>query len=295
MKRTFILFLSTFSLLISGCNLDITESENSDKSGAIITVTQAQIVIDSESHYEVFEGEVGEHKPPINQYLDKISYEINDSISNQGGYQVTGEGPFFTITNRRFLNNNLTNSSTSYINILGELEFSINDTTYANQYDVTFSSERDSTLSTYQIGESYITKGSQRRFDNNRYNLQYILKSETIYTPRKLEELSVASGTYSTLKIDFVQTTDVNKIYSADVKIIASGSQWLDTATGKLIKEYTNSTLYDAASFGTEYEKSIKFYSEKTHLLDKASQGKVIETQSAKFSGHIMPKNINMQ
>lgn len=295
MKRTFILFLSTFSLLISGCNLDITKSESSEKSGAIITVTQAQVVIDSESHYEVFEGEVGEHNPPINQYLEKISYEISDSISNQAGYQTTGEGPFFTITNRRFVNNNLRSSSTSYINTLGELEFSINDTTYANQYDITFSSERDSTLLTYQIGESYITKGSQRRYDNNRFNLQYILESETTYTPRKLEELSVASGTYSTLKIDFSQTTNVNNIYRSDVKIIASGSQWLDTATGKLIKEYANSTLYDAASFGTEYEQSIKLYSEKTHLLDKASKSKVIETQSAKLPNHTMPKNLYIQ
>jgi len=283
MKRTFILLLSTFSLLISGCNLDLLETEISDKSGEIIKIHQVPIPIDSETHYEVYEGEISDNNPPVQRYIEITNYSFNDYISNHTGYQISGDGPFFTITNSRFIDDQLTRSSTSYINNSGELEFLIDDTTYANKNDVTFSSERDATLSTYQIGEAYITKGSQRRYDNNSHNLQLILQSETVFTPKKLEKLSISSGIFDTLKIDFVQNSEINNIYRADVILKSFGSQWLDITTGRIVKESVRTTLYDARSFGTDYEQSIKYISERTYLFDRALAGKVIEPQKAKF------------
>ncbi len=283
MKRTFILFLSTFSLLISGCNLDLIESENSNKLGEIITVNQAQIAINSETHYQVFEGQINENNPPVERYTDVISYTVNESIANQSGYQAIGEGPFFTITNRRFSNSQQLSSYASYINNSGEIEFSINDRTYANQYDMTFSSERDASSSTYQIGKSYTTKGSQRRYDKDSHNLQLISQSKTVYTPKKLETLSISSGVFDTLRIDFIENSEINNIYRSDVLFESNGSQWIDIATGKIIQGSVKTTMYDAGSYGTEYEQSITFISERYYLFDQALANKEIESQSSNF------------
>jgi len=290
MKRTFILLLSAFSLLISGCNLDLLETETSDRSGEIITIHQAPVSIDTETHYEVYEGEISDNNPPVQRYIEITNYTFNDYISNHTGYQISGDGPFFTIKNTRFIDGQLTRSSTSYINKLGELEFLTDDTTYANRNDVKFSSDRDSALSTYQIGEAYTTKGSQRRYDNDSHNLQLILQSETVSTPKKLEKLTISSGIFDTSKIDYVQNTEINNIYRADVLLKSFGSQWLDITTGRIIKESVKTTLYDAGSFGTDYEQSIKYISERTYLFDKALSDKVIEPQKAKFLNHEKPK-----
>lgn len=284
MKRTFtLLLISIFSLCISGCDVELPGSESSDKEGEIITITSAPLIMGSEQHYEVIEFVVSDKKPPAESYVEKTHYSMIDSIPQHSGYQASGEGPFLVIEKNRYGNlNNLISSSKVYANAEGKIEFSADKDSYANQDDSTFSSERDSSSMTYQIGKSYKTQSSNRRYDNYSHILKSSSDSEAVYTPSKREMITTASGTYDALKIDFSDAGNINNTYGNNYIVKAVGSQWLDIKTNKLVKLQMEATYYNPVNYGTEYEQSVKLGILKEHILDK-KPGKTIETQSINF------------
>ncbi|MEH6447808.1 MAG: hypothetical protein V7765_04020 [Oleispira sp.] len=232
-------WIFTFAIIISpvfmtGCNLDLSQPDKSNKPTETVEVSRGSLEIGSTTRYEIifttnYQGQIRDRIS-----IDSTAYTSVNQLPTDYGYQDSEGGPYLEITTT---NSFSTGFFTNYINSKGSLVLSVDQNTYSTEADREYFSERDSSSQSYTIGESYKVTDNQKRYRTYTHNESSSTQSISIYTPKAVETISTASGTYNTLRIEY--TSETNIINSNNTREVrkARGSNWLDIASGKLVKD----------------------------------------------------------
>lgn len=231
-------WIFTFAMIISpvfitGCNLDLSKSEESNKPAETVEVSRGTLEIGTTTRYETVFTTIYRGQTLDRVSIDSTVYTSVNQLPTDYGYQDAEGGPYLNITTTNSLSSGF---SSNYINSKGRLVLSVDQNTYSTEADREYSSERDSSSQSYTIGESYKVTDNQKRYRTYTHNESSNTQSVFVYTPKAVETIITASGTYNTLRIDYSSETSIRNSNNSREVRKARGSNWLEIASGKLVK-----------------------------------------------------------
>lgn len=234
MKWIFNFAMIISPVFITGCNLDLSQSEKSNEPAETVEVSRGALEIGATTRYEIVFTTIFRGQALDRVSIDSTVYTSVNQLPTDYGYQDTEGGPYLNITTTNSLSSGY---FTNYINSKGSLVLSVDQNTYSTEADREFISERDSSSQSYTIGESYKVTDNQKRYRTYTHNESSSTQSVSVYTPKAVEIISTASGTYNTLRIDYTSESSIKNSNNINEVRKARGSNWLDIASGKLVKE----------------------------------------------------------
>jgi hypothetical protein len=258
MKWIFTLAIIISPVLITGCNIDSLKSDKSKEPAEIVDISKGSIQVGTTTRYEVVFNTILGDRSVEQVSLDTITYSAVYQLPNEYGYQDPEGGPFLAVTSK---NSRTSGSYTSYINPKGSLALSVDSNTYSTQEHSEYVSERDSSSHSYTLGESYKVTDSQKRYSIYTHSEVSNAQGVSVYTPRAVEIIVTESGSYNTLKIDYTNNRSTQFSNGKNEIRKVNGSQWLDIASGILIKDSAS-----GVSERSDYDETIRFNYTRLHI-----------------------------
>jgi len=258
MKWIFTLAIIISPVLITGCNIDSLKPDKSKEPAEIVDISRKSIQVGTTTRYEVVFTTTLDGRSVEQVSLDTITYSAVYQLPNEYGYQDPEGGPFLEVTSK---NSRTSGMLTSYINPKGSLALSVDSDTYSTKEDIVYDSERDQLSNSYTLGKSYKVIDSQKRHSIYNHNEVSNTQGVSTYTPRAVEIIVTESGSYNTLKIDYSNETSIQFSNGTSEVRTVSGSQWLDIASGALIKMSASGVAENS-----EYDEAIRFHYTRLHV-----------------------------
>lgn len=269
MKWIFTCAVTLFSALITGCDTDLLKLDESKAPEKIIEISNGLIQIGQTNRYEMVFTTVFNGRARERTSIDSTTFSSVNELPDEYGYQDPEGGPFLAITTTNSLTLGV---FTQYLNAQGNFSLSVDSATYSSKEDTEHVSERDSLSLSYTIGKPYKVTDNQKRYSIYDHNEVSNAQGFSVYTPRSIEVVETESGNFNTLKIDYRNERKTEFSNGESELRKANGSQWLDIASGKLIKNTASGT-----SKRSEYNEIIQFKYTQTYI-DEILPAKTIES-----------------
>lgn len=262
MKRifTFTLFLS--SVFISGCDIDLSQSNDSKEPPVVVDIVMGTFQIGGIRNYKIIRT-TDPSKSNLSQHLlEKTTSVIEQDLPSDYAYQDPNGGPYIKIMTS-YVGTTLVLSN--YINASANLALSLGPNTYSTGAHIEHVSERDSSSLNYTLGQPYQVTDNRKSYFKYNHVEASNTQSVTTYIPKLVENVLVESGEYRALRIDYSAERSIQYSQQSDEMQKTMGSQWIDVLSGKIVKETwvtnTRKTAY------TNSNNSIVYFT-RTHISD---------------------------